>query len=246
MSFRSSAPAKAGYSRSTGSHPRTVFRLWTRPPLGNQCVDNVRVAVRASSVRTPRAHKQSWDERYRLTWSEPLPTSIRARGHRAPQRPPIAKCPPARDAVYVRIRRPKAKGSLASVQKARRGLIERPNIARHAGSLWGRDRARASMTRFPASRLAADDPVRVGLPRSGTADMTRTFRPRRGLLVSSKPMTTLARVVERRRAAALARHYRDEQGLSIAEIARRLGRAPATVKAYLYDPSQANKRPRCL
>jgi len=49
------------------------------------------------------------------------------------------------------------------------------------------------------------------------------------------------RVSERRRAAALARHYRDQEGLTIAEIARRLGRAEATVKAYLYDPSDANK-----
>src|SRR3954452_415665 len=50
------------------------------------------------------------------------------------------------------------------------------------------------------------------------------------------------RVAERRRAAALARHYRDTEGLAIAEIARRLGRAPATVKAYLYDPTGAKAR----
>ena len=56
-------------------------------------------------------------------------------------------------------------------------------------------------------------------------------------------MTSTDRVQERRRAAALARDYRDEEGPSIAEIARRLGRAEATVKAYLYDPSHANKRP---
>ena len=35
-----------------------------------------------------------------------------------------------------------------------------------------------------------------------------------------------------RRAVALARHYREFEGLSIARIAERLGRAPATVKAY--------------
>jgi hypothetical protein len=47
----------------------------------------------------------------------------------------------------------------------------------------------------------------------------------------------LDRVTERRRAAQLARHYRDREGLAIAEIARRLGRAEATIKAYLYDPT---------
>ena len=52
----------------------------------------------------------------------------------------------------------------------------------------------------------------------------------------------LDRVAERRRAAALARHYRDAEQLPIVEIARRLGRAPATVKAYLYDPTGAKAR----
>ena len=50
------------------------------------------------------------------------------------------------------------------------------------------------------------------------------------------------RVSERRRAAQLARHYRDQEGLTIAEIARRPGRAESTVKAYLYDPLGAKAR----
>ena len=39
-------------------------------------------------------------------------------------------------------------------------------------------------------------------------------------------------MAERRRAVALAVHYRQAEGLSIAQIAERLGRSPATVKAY--------------
>jgi AraC-like DNA-binding protein len=45
------------------------------------------------------------------------------------------------------------------------------------------------------------------------------------------------RVLERRRAVALARHSREAEGLSIARMAERLGRSPATIKAYFYDPS---------
>ena len=57
-----------------------------------------------------------------------------------------------------------------------------------------------------------------------------------------RAMRSTDRVQERRRAVALAHHYHDEEGPSIAEIARRLGRAEATVKAYFYDPSHANKK----
>ena len=54
--------------------------------------------------------------------------------------------------------------------------------------------------------------------------------------------TVGTRVVERRRAVALARHYREAEGLSIAQIAERLGRTPATVKAYFYDPTGEKAR----
>ncbi|HLL92934.1 MAG TPA: hypothetical protein VK252_08350 [Solirubrobacteraceae bacterium] len=41
---------------------------------------------------------------------------------------------------------------------------------------------------------------------------------------------------ERQRAAALARHYRGVEHLSVAAIAARLHRRPSTISAYLYDP----------
>jgi hypothetical protein len=49
-------------------------------------------------------------------------------------------------------------------------------------------------------------------------------------------------VAERRRAVLLARHFREEEGLSIAHIAGLLGRSPATVKAYFYDPTGEKAR----
>jgi DNA-binding NarL/FixJ family response regulator len=55
--------------------------------------------------------------------------------------------------------------------------------------------------------------------------------------VSTETSRVWDRVLERRRAVALAAHFREVEGLSIAQIAERLGRSPATVKAYFYDPS---------
>ena len=50
------------------------------------------------------------------------------------------------------------------------------------------------------------------------------------------------RVTERRRAVALAQHFREAERLSIKQIADRLGRSPATVKAYFYDPTGEKAR----
>ena len=41
---------------------------------------------------------------------------------------------------------------------------------------------------------------------------------------------------------AVARHYRELEGLTIQEIADRLDRSPATVKAYFYDPTGEKAR----
>jgi hypothetical protein len=44
------------------------------------------------------------------------------------------------------------------------------------------------------------------------------------------PVAAANRVAERRRALALARHFRQAEGLSIGQIADRLGRSPATIR----------------
>jgi hypothetical protein len=40
----------------------------------------------------------------------------------------------------------------------------------------------------------------------------------------------------------MALHFREAEGLSNAQIAQRLGRAPATIKAYFYDPTGEKAR----
>ena len=61
-------------------------------------------------------------------------------------------------------------------------------------------------------------------------------------MTGTASVSDLGRVLERRRAVALACHYRETEGLSIAQIAERLRRSPATVKAYFYDPTGKKAR----
>jgi DNA-binding NarL/FixJ family response regulator len=49
-------------------------------------------------------------------------------------------------------------------------------------------------------------------------------------------------VLERRPAVALANHYCEGEGLSIRQIADRLGPSPLTIKAYFYDPTGEKAR----
>jgi transposase len=55
-------------------------------------------------------------------------------------------------------------------------------------------------------------------------------------------MGEVDRVAQRKRAVALARHYRDAEGLSGKEIAQRLGRSHATIRSYFYDPDASKAR----
>ena len=63
-----------------------------------------------------------------------------------------------------------------------------------------------------------------------------------GDMTAGRQLAGYDRVLQRRQAVALARHFREADGLSIAQIAARLGRSPATVKAYFYDPTGAKAR----
>jgi|SRR5580704_26738 AraC-like DNA-binding protein len=76
---------------------------------------------------------------------------------------------------------------------------------------------------------------------TSAAGTTSTFAVPGGM-VSDRPSPGYDRVLERCRAVALARHFREAEDLSVGEIAERLGRSPATVKAYFYDPTGEKAR----
>jgi hypothetical protein len=88
--------------------------------------------------------------------------------------------------------------------------------------------------RFEVGTESGGKNARTGVESAGAAGQKRAVGRHPLFPVAQVLMTD--RVSERRRAAQLARHYRDHEGLTIAEIGHRLGRAEGTVKAYLYDP----------
>ena len=107
----------------------------------------------------------------------------------------------------------------------------------------GRERELAGVT-LGISRCGTvrDGACAVGCEGAGTSARTP---PRDDTVAGMTPSASTPlgdRVVERPRAVALARHYREAEGLSIAQIASRLGRSPATIKAYFYDPAGEKAR----
>jgi hypothetical protein len=109
-----------------------------------------------------------------------------------------------------------------------------PPLGRQPEALNGESRRDATSGSAESDRAALLDLTAVpSIVSEHHRWLSSTFGSRRLRPLSSLAMTAGDRVRERRKAAALARHYRDEESLSIAEIARRLGRADATVKAYL-------------
>ena len=85
------------------------------------------------------------------------------------------------------------------------------------------DSRKATMLRLGCNYAAEH---RLGVPPGDypACSVASLFGSRRLRPLSSPAMPAGDRVRERRKAAALARHYRDDEGLSTAEIARRLGR----------------------
>jgi hypothetical protein len=124
--------------------------------------------------------------------------------------------------------------------------------ARGVGPVWTQAKARRARLVAPTARPAGVDPLirhaephgrAVGGPElRGIRDCVAREGGRRRWqylegMASSRPSPVYGRVVERRRAVALARQFREAEGLSIAQIANRLGRSPATIKAYFYGPT---------
>ena len=124
-------------------------------------------------------------------------------------------------------------------------LDDQPVADTHHSAPWAEPFAAiACLPENHQSWIAERTVTRLPMASSRTAGQGQTLtRAIPEGMASGVPSEAYDRVLERRRAVALARHFREAEGLSITQIAARLGRSPATIKAYFYDPSDANKRP---
>jgi Homeodomain-like domain len=137
---------------------------------------------------------------------------------------------PDPDAVAVRVETSKQvrhghTGWVTIVAPCGEDLITGAHLLAHERSAAGRPSSRAARRTSGARSYGA-------ACRPGGARQEHQARRVRSRSVSKAVRSSIDRVAERRRAVALARHYRESEGLSIRQIADRLGRSPATVKAY--------------
>jgi hypothetical protein len=100
-----------------------------------------------------------------------------------------------------------------------------------------------ALAAFPSAHADRLGPPRDGQAGRGTSALTPSHSGTVANVTPNASAAVVDRGVERRGAVALARHYREFDGLAVRQIADRLGRSPATVKAHFYEPSDANKRP---
>jgi hypothetical protein len=195
---------------------RQAIAVTVDPTVPDPGRSDASVALAAEGWMTARRPSRSLIPKHRLGCLYDHDTTTRhhrreRRMHRRPRRRPVSLQP-----RRARLRR-------AGLS---RRLIEPPS---RASLLPRREREAKAGGRQVRAHLPAAAPRGETLPRwtvsLRSGRLSSTFG-RLGVLM-------LDRVTERRRAAQLARHYRDQEGLPIAEIARRVGRAQATIKSYI-------------
>ena len=185
--------------------------------------------------------------------------------HEVPPRRHVANGEDRRERAAQRVRRhvgdrePALSLELPVRPVADRGEDPRADVVRVLAGSVSRWEGRLTADRSDSARgarSAASPGGTIGTFRSPASDFVDPARPVvrghrhvRRYVPGGMPTTTRApidRVADRQRAVLLARHCREAEGLTIAQIAQRLGRSAATVKGYFYDPSYAGKRPSRL
>ena len=197
-----------------------------RPTRRSPCGAHRRTApfacgIRSSAPTPARRLRWTTSSRQHRSWPRACFFRERARrhgvlAHRSEVDLPPALAVPASVGLILRGQPPRAEG---------RPPARRPT-ARARGS------AEATGSQRPIGPEAVEPTVLAGRLNAAQEMTTRASEVERGAPGADPD----DRSVRRRRKVLQAQHYR-HQGRSIAEIARLLDQAPATIKAYLYDPT---------